>query len=457
MKKLFFIPFTLLSLNFFSQTIVLKNADTGFTLAPNATVPKTTSPDANFKVTLDIKNISATTQTYTAKRYDVLLNTDAPSTTTASAYFCFGGNCYGASTIVSPNNLVLNSGQSASEIVGLYYMLIADLDEASVVGESRVKYTFANVNAPNDTVQITIKYNGTTLYNISTSYGFGSVTASSGTTDPTPVTSTSGISFGPFSAVGTSSNPVGANTFAFSGWPLGATNGSDTPASMTGQISLNNYYSITVSPAPGYFTSLTGITFDVDRSATGSRNYAVRSSADAYTANLPTSALSNTNLSVNNSNVFTWNYDAMFSSPQGTNGINLSANAYKNFTSPITFRFYSWNAEDANGTFGIDNVVFQGLTSLYITGIGEISQSINTKLRLYPNPSNNGIVTLEATSEFSKVELISAMGSLIFSQNVSAVDGKANLDLSNVPSGIYYVKIIHNNKSSVEKLVITKS
>lgn len=141
-----------------SQTsILLSNNGTSSTLAANEVIFVTIQPETNEKVTIDIKNTGPTTQSYNAKRYDVLLNADA--TSTAQAYFCIAGSCYGPPTMVSPTPLTLNSMQSASQLQGPYQMLVADLDEASTKGFSHVKYTFQNVNNANDSVQISIKYN----------------------------------------------------------------------------------------------------------------------------------------------------------------------------------------------------------------------------------------------------------------------------------------------------------
>lgn len=159
-KNVFAVLILLLSVKGFTQTtILLSNDGTASTLAANEVILVSVEPETNAKVTIDIKNTGNTTQTYNAKRYDVLLNSDA--TSTAQAYFCIAGSCYGPPTIVSPTPLTLNSMQSASQLQGPYQMLVADLDEASTKGVSLVKYTFQNVNNPNDSVQISIKYNST--------------------------------------------------------------------------------------------------------------------------------------------------------------------------------------------------------------------------------------------------------------------------------------------------------
>lgn len=145
-----------------SQTsIQLKNNDNAAVLAPNQVISVSVAPETNAKVTIDVKNTSNSTKSYIAKRYDVILNADA--TATAQAYFCIAGSCYGPPTLISPTPLTLTPQQSASELQGMYQMLVADLDEISVAGYSHVKYTFQNTDNAADSVQISIKYNAPTV------------------------------------------------------------------------------------------------------------------------------------------------------------------------------------------------------------------------------------------------------------------------------------------------------
>jgi hypothetical protein len=193
-------------------------------------------------------------------------------------------------------------------------------------------------------------------------YPFSLVTNSSGTVDPTSVPTATGVAFGSFSANGVSANSNATVRFSFTSWPIGATSGVDTYSAMTGSINLGKYYEVTLTPINSYSISLTSITFNMRRSGTGVRNYAVRSSVDSYAANLPASVSSNTNLSVVGTNNFFWNFDATSTSAdQVGSTITVSGPDYTYFVNPITFRFYAWNCENNSlGTFSIDNVTFNG-------------------------------------------------------------------------------------------------
>ncbi|MCB0516442.1 MAG: hypothetical protein KDD49_10290, partial [Bacteroidetes bacterium] len=202
---------------------------------------------------------------------------------------------------------------------------------------------------------------GTTTTAISGTYPFTDVTTTSGTTDPTAVPVSTGLTFGSFTAVGTPANPNASGRFSFTDWSLGATNGSDV---FTGGINTSEYYQVTLTPDAGCTIDLNTLTFTLQRSGTGIRQYAVRSSLDGYAANLPASiSPANTNLSVVTTNVFQVS-DAVTSAQTGST-VTLNS-SYDAISSPVTFRFYGFNAEGNGGAFSIDNVVFTGSTTCTI-------------------------------------------------------------------------------------------
>ncbi len=74
---------------------------------------------------------------------------------------------------------------------------------------------------------------------------------------------------------------------------VGATYVSDTGSryansgAPTGTLDTNKYVQVTLTPSTGYTLTINSLTVRVQRSGTGPRDMAVRSSADNYTANLP--------------------------------------------------------------------------------------------------------------------------------------------------------------------------
>ncbi len=187
-------------------------------------------------------------------------------------------------------------------------------------------------------------------------YNFANVTSSSGSTDPSPVPTVEGLNFSSFKAVGVGSNSSAGGRFSFNSWPVGASNGSDN---FNGTIDLTKYYEVAITPAEGRKLDLTAISFTLQRSGTGVRQVAVRSSMDAYTENLPASITpDNTNLSVVTPNLIQVT-DAATSAQEGS--IIKPGAAYTNLSSTVLLRFYGFNAEATGGTFSIDNVKIEGV------------------------------------------------------------------------------------------------
>lgn len=285
-------------------------------------------------------------------------------------------------------------------------------------------------------------------------YSFDSIKSTSGLIDPSPVPTATGVTFGSFSATGTSVNPNAAGRFSFTGWPLGATSGNDLYSSLTGAINTGEYYEVTVTPLAGFTMTLTSITFKLQRSGTGIRTYSVRSSADTYAANLPASINpTNTNLSIQTGDIFFWNLDATTSQQNGST-ISLSGTDFTNSTTAKTFRFYAWNAEATGGTFGIDTVMLNGS----VTGATAITSfSQESSISVYPNPSTNGIFTVNTGNLTDKtvVTVYNIIGKVVFSKELNST-AKATIDLSNEANGSYFVNIQNSMESSTKKITINK-
>jgi hypothetical protein len=162
----------------------------------------------------------------------------------------------------------------------------------------------------------------------------------------------SNLAFSNFVSSGVAANPNTSSVFSFTGWSTGATTASDT---FGGAIDLTDYYSFTITPSGGFSYSISSITFDAGRTATGPRQFVVRSSADGFSANLSASE-SQANVSIVGSNVFQFTdntsttiYTGMSVAPGGSV-----------VSTAVTYRIYSYNAESSAGGFRVDNVVISG-------------------------------------------------------------------------------------------------
>ncbi len=87
-----------------------------------------------------------------------------------------------------------------------------------------------------------------------------------------------------------------------------------------------------------------------------------------------------------------------------------------------------------------------------VTALDQID--LNPDLKLYPNPADDVLwLNFKDLQEIEKVELISADGS-IFNQNKNNVSNTGKIDTSHLPNGIYFLKIVMNNKQSISGKVL---
>lgn len=280
-------------------------------------------------------------------------------------------------------------------------------------------------------------------------YDFANVTATSGATDTTLVPTVAGLTFGNFTAINTTNSPTNSTStgrFAFVNQPLGAANGDNVFANYTGALNPNIYYQVTITPTVGTSYNLTGIIFKAQRSGTGVRNYSVRSSADAFGANLPASINpANTNLEVVTGNIFFYNTDN--NTAQVGSTLTLSGSSFTGLTSPITLRFYGWNSEATGGTFSIDDVVISG----EITTLSSSSFNAIEGLTIYPNPLKGDTLFFTSTANADKsVQIYDVLGKEVLNSKVI----NNTLTVSGLSAGVYIVKVTEEGKIATKKLVI---
>jgi hypothetical protein len=106
-------------------------------------------------------------------------------------------------------------------------------------------------------------------------------------------------------------------------------------SSLANAITANDFFQFSITPNSCYEIDFTSLVY-TSQISTGSINLALRSSIDAYAANIATST-----------------------STTGTT-FNLTAASLQNITSNITFRLYVWGASAGSTTFSINSFTFNG-------------------------------------------------------------------------------------------------
>jgi hypothetical protein len=77
-------------------------------------------------------------------------------------------------------------------------------------------------------------------------------------------------------------------------------------------------------------------------------------------------------------------------------------------------------------------------------------KDIKTTFSIVPNPATNNII-IKAKSDFNKVEILSFLGQIVVSESNNGKE--LSLDISNLTNGVYFVRIISENGTSVKKFV----
>jgi len=134
-------------------------------------------------------------------------------------------------------------------------------------------------------------------------------------------------------------------------------------------------------------------------------------------------------LSVSGATTYTW------STTENTTSVAVS---------PTVQTTYTVNGTDANGCSN-NTTVTQDVSAC--TGIATLSN--DASINVYPNP-NNGLFVIELTSA-SKVSVMNALGQVVIAETFEA--GKHTVNINNEATGVYFVKVMTNNKQQIIKVI----
>ncbi len=112
--------------------------------------------------------------------------------------------------------------------------------------------------------------------------------------------------------------------------------------------------------------------------------------------------------------------------------------------SPTVQTTYTVSGTDANGCENTTTVTQDVSTC---TGIATLTNEAS--INVYPNP-NKGVFVVELTSA-SKVNVMNALGQVVISETFEA--GKHTVNINNLSKGVYFVKVMTNNKQQIIKVI----
>lgn len=236
------------------------------------------------------------------------------------------------------------------------------------------------------------------------------------------------------------------STFSSTGvtYVSGTTNRYANSGAPTGGLDTTKYVEVTLTPSTGYTMTINSLTVRVQRSGTGPRDMAVRSSVDGYAANLPaTINPANAELSIIPTNVVHYVNDIS----TGQSGATITPTDIKFINGPIKFRFYFFTSEATTGTFSVDDVVISGTTQTVSLGMDEVLKSKNIFLK---NTVVDNTLSFQ-TKGNATVKVYNMNGQLVKSAAISSQN--ANLDVASLPKGNYVVTSELNGDKVSQKII----
>lgn len=85
--------------------------------------------------------------------------------------------------------------------------------------------------------------------------------------------------------------------------------------------------------------------------------------------------------------------------------------------------------------------------------------TLSLELRVYPNPATDGKVTVELNSqEISEIRLTNITGKEVFLKKFQLAENKKEIQLNDIPNGLYIIRIITSGQNQVmKKLMVAKN
>jgi hypothetical protein len=123
---------------------------------------------------------------------------------------------------------------------------------------------------------------------------------------------------------------------------------------------------------------------------------------------------------------------------------NTTENTTAIVVTPSVQTTYTLEGTGANGCLN-STTITQNVSAC--TGVESLTN--DAIINVYPNP-NNGLFVVELTSA-SKVTVVNALGQVVIAETFEA--GKHTLNINNESTGVYFVKVMTNNKQQIIKVI----
>lgn len=124
---------------------------------------------------------------------------------------------------------------------------------------------------------------------------------------------------------------------------------------------------------------------------------------------------------------------------------NVISGATSQTFNVVTNGSYTVTITDANGC--------SSTSQPFVTSVG-MNENTTASFRMYPNPASNKVVVEVTSSELSEVVILDVAGEVVIKKQMDAA--KAEINISELSAGFYFVRLVSENGASTKMLTITK-
>ena len=99
-------------------------------------------------------------------------------------------------------------------------------------------------------------------------------------------------------------------------------------------------------------------------------------------------------------------------------------------------------------SFSIGTGAGSSISNICVNLLVKVEES-QLNFEVFPNPSD-GIIHIKTDANFSDIKIINCIGSVVYQSNLAPT----RIDVSHLPSGVYFVQLSNAEQSSIKKIVI---
>jgi hypothetical protein len=139
------------------------------------------------------------------------------------------------------------------------------------------------------------------------------------------------------------------------------------------------------------------------------------------------------------------------------------------FTNPFIDILVKWHTDDPVSAkeIAINNDIYYNhqsnrnpyidhpeyVSTIWSSFLGNTTFELENSISIYPNPTNNGSISINTNSTIDNIQLITINGQLINDFN-NPVKINETYTLENLPQGFYFLKLTSNNNSITKKISV---